>query len=182
MPDLGGDLGLEPIDLDSPVLDHLWQLYVHDLSESRDTLPNEDGLFKLGHLAHYRANPGDWYAFMLTFHDRSAGFEVIGDRWRGDRWTIGDFFVARGLRRRGAGRAFARDLVGGNAGKWEIAFQDNNPGAPEFWRGVVRSLVGEAYEEELRPVPDKPHIPPDRWLIFDVTPEMAGTAGTLRDQ
>jgi hypothetical protein len=28
-------------------------------------------------------------------------------------------------------------------------------------------MVGAAWREEWRPVPDKPHIPPDHWLLFE---------------
>jgi predicted acetyltransferase len=180
--ELGDGLQLEPVALEAPILDRLWQLYTHDLSESRDTLPNEDGLFESKHLAHYRASPGDWRAFLLSYQGRPAGFAIIGDKWQSDRWTVGDFFVARGIRRQGAGRAVACALLGARPGRWEIAFQDRNPGAPEFWRGVVRSLVGDSYREELRPVPKKPHIPPDRWLLFEIAPETADATARLRDQ
>ncbi len=169
MLDLGEALRLEPVAVDAPVLDRLWQLYTHDLSESRSTLPNEEGLFESRHLEHYRANPDDWMAFLVTDEGRPAGFAVITDKWQGDRRMIGDFFVVRGVRRRGVGAAVARELIGRHLGVWEIAFQANNGGAPEFWRGVVRSLVGDAWREELRPVPNKPHLPPDHWLVFDTS-------------
>jgi len=170
MVELGDELQLEEISLDAPILDRLWQLYTHDLSESRDTLPNEDGYFEGKHLTGYRANPMDWTAFLVRYRGAPAGFAVIGLRWQGDRRTIGDYFIVRGLRRRGAGHAVAVELIGRYKGMWEIAFQDRNRGAPEFWRGVVGSLVGDAFRDEFRPVPNKPHIPPDHWLVFDTAP------------
>ena len=53
-------------------------------------------------------------------------------------------------------------------GHWEIGFQANNAGVPEFWRRVVTDVVGSAWREETRPVPDKPHIPHDHFIVFDV--------------
>ena len=74
------------------------------------------------------------------------------------------------LRRRGVGQAVALELIGRYLGTWEIAFQGDNPGAPAFWRGVATTLVGDAWREERRPVPNKPDIPPDHWLLFDTSP------------
>jgi predicted acetyltransferase len=151
---------------DDALIDRLWQLYVHDLSESRGSLPNADGLFKMGHLAWYRGQPDQWSGCLVTYKGAPAGFAFIGLAWEGDKRTIGDFFVVRGVRRRGVGFKVARELISRYPGTWEIAFQAHNPGAPEFWREVVGSLVGDAWTEELRPVPDKPQIPPDHWLVF----------------
>ena len=152
---------------DDPLVDRLWQLYAHDLSASRGSLPNPEGLFKMGHLAWYRGEPDKWFGFLVISDGASAGFAFVGRAWDGDKNTIGDFFTVRAARRRGIGFAVARELIGRFPGRWEIAFQEENRGAPEFWRGVVTSLVGDAWTEELRPVPDKPHIPPDHWIVFD---------------
>jgi hypothetical protein len=53
-------------------------------------------------------------------------------------------------------------------GAWEIGFQEENRGVPEFWRRVVTDVVGETWREVLRPVPGKPHIPHDHVLVFRV--------------
>jgi hypothetical protein len=38
---------LSPItETDRPVVERLWQLYSHDMSEVRGTLPNAEGMFK----------------------------------------------------------------------------------------------------------------------------------------
>ena len=152
---------------DEPVIDRLWQLYVHDLSHSRGSMPNAEGLFKQGHLAWYRAEPHNWSGYLLTYDGSPAGFAFVSRTWNGNKRTIGDFFVVRGVRRRGVGFEVARQLIARDPGRWEIAFQAENPGAPEFWRRVVSSMVGAAWTEELRPVPNKPDVPRDHWLVFD---------------
>ena len=48
-------------------------------------------------------------------------------------------------------------------GPWEIAFQEENVRAARFWRRLGAEVLAGA-AEELRPVPDKPYIPPDVWL------------------
>ena len=50
---------LRPLtDADVPVVERLWQLYSHDMSEVRGTLPNQEGLYKPGRLATYLSEPG----------------------------------------------------------------------------------------------------------------------------
>ena len=82
--------------------------------------------------------------------------------------VMGEFFVVRAARRSGVGRAAAVDAMRLHPGRWEIPFQEENPGAAAFWRRVATELVGSAWSEERRPVPEKPHIPPDVWLMLDV--------------
>ena len=105
----------------------------------------------------------------MTYSGSIAGFAFVGLDWEGGKHTIGEFFVVRGARRRGVGEFVARTLIERYPGSWEIAFQDDNPGAPEFWKRVVSGIVGDAWREEWRPVPNKPHIVPDHWLMFETT-------------
>jgi predicted acetyltransferase len=81
---------------------------------------------------------------------------------------MGDFFVVRAARRKRVGYDVARELLRRHPGRWEIGFQAENGGAPEFWRRVVTDAVGEGRREELRPVPGKPHIPYDHFIVFTV--------------
>jgi predicted acetyltransferase len=153
---------------DDQLVDRLWQLYVHDLSETRLSLPNAQGLYKPGHLAWFRSEPDSWPGFLVMYGAAPAGFAFVGINWNGGKRTIGEFFIVRALRRRGVGERVARELIARYPGDWEIAFQDDNRGAPEFWKRVVSGLVGDAWREEWRPVPEKPQIPPDHWLLFTI--------------
>ena len=164
-----GRVGLRPLtDDDTPLIDRLWQLYVHDLSESRGSLPNAEGMFKLGHLQWFRDQPTDWPGFLVTYDGAPAGFAFVGVKWAGGKRTIGEFFVVRAVRRRGVGEHVARTLIERYPGRWEIAFQDSNRGAPQFWQRVVSDIVGDAWRDEWRPVSGKPEVAPDHWLLFEV--------------
>jgi predicted acetyltransferase len=79
---------------------------------------------------------------------------------------MGEFFVVRAARRGGVGHAAALEAIRRHPGRWEIAFQEENPKAARFWRRVATEVVGDAWTTEARPVPDKPHIPPDTWLFL----------------
>ena len=72
------------------------------------------------------------------------------------------------MRRHGVGFQVATELIPRYPGHWEIGFQANNVGVPEFWRRVVTHIVGTDWREESRPVPNKPHVPHDHFIVFDV--------------
>lgn len=151
---------------DRLVLQRLWQLYAHDLSEFRGSRPDDEGLFRAGRLPTYLADPDR--ACHLVLHDGAvAGFGLVRGLGAGPR-VMGEFFVLRGLRRAGVGAEAARLLLSAYPGSWEVAFQDANPGAARFWRRVATEVAGDGWREEERPVPDKPEVPPDVWLTLAV--------------
>ena len=87
---------------------------------------------------------------------------------RGHRHGHGDFFVVRALRRRGIGHEVIRRVLADQPGPWVIGFQDDNPGAREFWTAVATEAVGDAWTLEHHPVPGLPHLPPDSFIGFTV--------------
>jgi predicted acetyltransferase len=82
--------------------------------------------------------------------------------------VLNSFFVARGARRAGIGLRAAREVVTRHPGRWEVAFQDDNEVAVQFWRRVAAEIAGEAWTEERRAVPGQPGLPPDVWISFEV--------------
>jgi predicted acetyltransferase len=158
---------LSPItESDRPLIERLWQLYSHDMSEVRGTLPNADGVFKAGRLPTYLDDP-DAFGYLISYRDAPAGFAFVRTHPDASH-TMGDFFVVRAARRHGVGHEIARELLRRHPGSWEIGFQAENAGAPEFWRRVAADVVGESWREDLRPVPGKPHIPHDHFIVFEV--------------
>lgn len=121
--------------------ERLWQLYRHDLSEFRGSMPDEDGSFTLGRFPSFRG---------LAREPK----------------VIGEFFVVRAVRRQRVGYEAAIKLLRLRPGQWEIAFQEENKGAAVFWRRVAADMPDAAVTEERRPVPGKPAIPPDTWLVL----------------
>jgi predicted acetyltransferase len=76
---------------------------------------------------------------------------------------MGEFFVTRSSRGRGTAAAFAGDVLRRHPGRWEIAFQEENPRAAAFWRRLAGDLLDDV-AERLVAVPGKQHLPPDVWL------------------
>src|SRR5215213_5334376 len=95
---------------DDALVDRLWQLYAHDLSESRGSLPNAKGLYKPGHLAAYRAKRSDCSGFLVVYEGAPAGFAYV-TRLNEEFRSIRDFFIVRALRRRGVGFQVASELI-----------------------------------------------------------------------
>ena len=79
---------------------------------------------------------------------------------------LSEFFVVRSARRKRVGHHAALQLLRQHSGPWQIAFQEANPAAARFWRRVATEAVGAAWSEQRRPVPGKPDLPPDTWLVL----------------
>jgi predicted acetyltransferase len=156
---------MRPIgDGDRRVLERLWQLYCHDLSEFRGMHPDDEGLFKAGHLPSYFAD-ADRCGYFIISETGLAGFVLVTGVLEEPR-RIGEFFVVRSARRQAVGHDAVIETMRLHPGRWEIAFQEANVGAARFWRGIAAEIAGAGYQEELRPVPGKPHVPADVWILL----------------
>jgi predicted acetyltransferase len=128
-------------------------------------MPDDEGLYTLGPLPSYFGDP-DRCGYLIHSGPVLAGFALV----RGlsaEPLVMGGFFVVRAARRQRTGYEAATELLRLHPGRWEIAFQEENPGAARFWRRVGADVAGAACEEERRPVPGKPEIPPDTWLLLN---------------
>jgi predicted acetyltransferase len=148
---------------DRPVAERLWQLYAHDMSQFRETFPSDEGLFKAGRLPTFFEDPARC-GYLVRWQGQLAGFAFVRGVLEEPR-VMGEFFVVRAARRHGVGHAAATYVLREHPGRWEIPFQEENPAAARFWRRVATD-IGEEWTEERRPVPDKPHIPDDVWLLL----------------
>ncbi|WP_329338693.1 GNAT family N-acetyltransferase [Streptomyces sp. NBC_00663] len=161
-----GGISIRPVTpADRPTLDRLWLLFRHDLSEFGGQLPNPDGTFRTERLEAAFSGDEDWAAYLISRAEHPVGFAFVRGL-DGPTRVLNSFFVVRGVRRSGVGMRAVRDVVARHPGEWTVAFQDANPGAVRFWRRVGETIAPGAWEEERRPVPDRPGLAPDVWVSF----------------
>jgi predicted acetyltransferase len=150
---------------DRPTVERLWLLLRHDLSEFGGQLPNPDGTFRSERLEAAFSGDVDWARYLFSLGENPVGFAFVR-ALNGPTRVLNSFFVVRAVRRSGAGLRGIREVVARHPGEWEIPFQDVNTGAVRFWRRVATELVGDAWVEEARPVPERPDLAPDVWISF----------------
>ena len=157
---------------DRPVLERLWLMFRHDMSEFTGALPNPDGTFRSERLQAAFTSE-DWAPYLITSADRPAGLALVRALTTSTR-VLNSFFVVRGARRAGIGLRAVQQVVARHPGSWEVAFQDANAVAVSFWRRVATEIAGDGWTETRKPVPGLPDVPPDVWIAFDVPGEAAG--------
>jgi predicted acetyltransferase/8-oxo-dGTP pyrophosphatase MutT (NUDIX family) len=155
-------------DDDRLVLERLWQLYQHDLSEFRHSAPDADGLFATGRLPAYAEGEGR-VAYLARLGDVPCGFALVRLGTRRDRRTMGEFFVTCSTRGRGLAAVFARTVLERHPGPWLVPFQNENPRAAAFWRRLAADVLDDVAERTYA-VPGKPHLPHDVWLTGTLHP------------
>jgi predicted acetyltransferase len=135
---------------DRPTLRNLLQLYLHDFSEVLPRAPDRDGTFPYPHLDAYWID--DWRKpFLITADGEVAGFAfvrtqsvVTGADGIAD---MAEFFVVRGLRRHGVGRAAARLLFARFPGTWEVRVIEHYAAARAFWVAAIEQAAQSPPEQ-----------------------------------
>ena len=146
------------------VADRFWQFFKHDLSEFRDSHPDEHGAFKRRELEPYLVLDPDRVAYLVVGPTGPIGLSFVYGL-AADVRRFDQFFIVRSQRGSGVGRAAAEATLRRHPGRWEVGFQNENPIAARFWRRLA-SEVGTDVQERLQPVLGKPHIPDDVILSF----------------
>jgi len=165
---LHGSLDYRPVEADEwPIVAWLWQCFRHDLATVVDGFPYADGRYRHEWLDDYpgpgRAGYLCWGTHANTGEDAPIAFALVKGLGS-ERQALQAFFVVPAARRSGVGRGFARFVLDGHPGAWEIAFQEENHAAARFWRSVADECFGADWVEAAEAVPDKPHVPPDHWI------------------
>ncbi|MFE0516865.1 GNAT family N-acetyltransferase, partial [Streptomyces sp. NPDC058964] len=124
---------------DRPTVERLWLMFRHDLSEARGVLPRPDGSFRNERVGAAFTDPG-WAPYLMSCDGHPAGFALVRGL-TGPTRVLNSFFVVRGARRRGLGLRAVRDVLLRHPGRWEIAFQQDNPPAVAFWERVAGDIA-----------------------------------------
>ena len=152
------------------VVSWLYQAYRSDLAPIVRGLPYADGRYQHAEVDGYPADDRTgylaWRAHPNTGEQAPVGFALVSGL-TGDRRHLDAFWTAPAARREGLGLRLAEYVVAQHPGPWAIAFQHDNRDAGSFWRLVANRVFGpegEAWTEDVRPVPGKPEVPPDHWI------------------
>nr|WP_255430218.1 GNAT family N-acetyltransferase [Streptomonospora sp. PA3] len=143
---------------------NLLQFHLHDLSEHRGGGPSPHATFDYPYLDHYFTEEAR-EAFFIASAGRLAGFaltRLLDDRVR----HVAEFFILRGRRRHGLGRAAAHLLFRRRPGTWELAFDHANRPAARFWPGAVDAVAAGPVTVVERYPPET--AVPGTLLRFDV--------------
>lgn len=133
-----------------PLVERLMQFYFYDFSEWAPLPFGDDATFSTPEISTYWER-SDRHPFLVRCDERIAGFALIDGEVSDARsqFNLGHFFIGRHYRRKGVGRAAARELFKRYPGRWEIyQFAANKP-ATAFWRAVIAECCGDFEELEL---------------------------------
>jgi predicted acetyltransferase len=136
-----------------PLLRRMFELYLHDFSGMEPADLDEEGFFlprAEPWLARFHDHPGR-RALLLRAAGKPAGFALVEDEsplpeGAGCRY-LAAFFVLRAYRRRGLGRAMAREIFKRWPGRWQVLEIKANPEAQSFWRRVIGDITAGLFEE-----------------------------------
>jgi predicted acetyltransferase len=151
-------------DADYATVYNLARFYLYDMAEHAGWDFPADGLFDAGdQFANYwglpsrRAWPPAWrgFPFLIRIGGRPAGFALV-KRLAEEPLTfdMGEFFIGRQHRRRGAGRRAATALFDRFAGRWEVREMLTNAAAQAFWRRIIGDYTGGDFTESREPFAD----------------------------
>ncbi len=146
------DVELESVaEEDKTVLQHLLELCRHDYSEFDGNAVDPHGLFGYKYLDHYWTEAGR-YPYFIKVSGQIAGFALIremSERTATDPpYSVAEFFVLRGYRRGGVGKAAAQQLFDRfSPRRWIVGTIAQNTQARQFWRNVIGAYTRGTYEE-----------------------------------
>jgi len=139
----------EAQEAERPLVDGLLQYYAYDFSEFIDSDVAADGRF-------HSVSLGDWPSesrrvFLFRIDGKPAGFAAVdaGSQAGGgpDVTDMGEFFVMRKYRSRGAGARAAHILFDRFPGPWEVRELSTNLPAQAFWRSVIAQYTDGQFDE-----------------------------------
>lgn len=143
------------------IIKNLYPLYLHDLAEIYEELPNEYGIFEEEPIKTlmeqydvqnvWFEKPGNLYPFIIIVDGKPAGFDLISTKDFAPKSTdyyLYEFFLLRPYRGKGIAEEAAKQVFDRFKGKWELyTSHKNNERGKGFWRKTLSNYTGGNYEE-----------------------------------
>ncbi len=146
-----------------PLLENLLELYIHDFSEFHGVALGADGRFRYPDLPLYWLEP-ERHPFLARMDGDLAGFALVRKTASIDGskavWDMAEFFVLRGMRRRGVGTELAQAVWAEFPGAWQVRVMQSNQRARLFWVSAIAKQVGAPIQ------PTAIEKDAERWSVF----------------
>ncbi|MBZ9686322.1 GNAT family N-acetyltransferase [Clostridium estertheticum] len=146
----------------SNIIKNIYPLYLHDLSEHYEDLPNEYGIYDektIKTLAQQYEVQNVWFEkpnvlfpYIIMVDDKPAGFILIATTPYVPKTTdyyVNEFFLLRPYRGKNIGEIGAKLVFDKFLGRWELYTNHlpKNLKGQKFWRKTVRSYTNNNYDE-----------------------------------
>ncbi|WP_438349952.1 GNAT family N-acetyltransferase [Paenibacillus sp. FA6] len=145
------------------IINNLYPLYLHDLSEIWGWKPNKYGVFEDDEtLTLFEQNtvfdvwwtkPSILFPYLIKVDEVPAGFALVGTppyTPHGSDFYINEFFILRSFRGRGVAETAAVKVFDNHQGTWELQTnpRETNKRAQTFWRRIIHNYTVGNYKEE----------------------------------
>jgi predicted acetyltransferase len=136
---------LEPVTRETAsVLVNLFELYAYEFSEHMPLRIKASGRFEITPSDAWWTDPNH-YGYFIKLGEELAGFALVRTGSRvteaPDVMDVAEFFVLRGVRRKGVGMSAAHALFRAFSRAWEIRVRRTNVDALEFWSRAAEAWV-----------------------------------------
>ncbi|MGZ0147246.1 GNAT family N-acetyltransferase [Kribbella sp. WER1] len=152
---------------DRILMERLWLLFRHDLSEFQGQLPRPDGSYRSEWLEKVLTGDPEWAGYLISLGEVPIGFCFMRALQQPVH-VLNAFFMVRPARRRGYGLEAVQKVLAHHPGPCDVAFQGNNEKAVRFWQRVATEVSGDVWTQEERPIRGNPDATPDLWISFKV--------------
>lgn len=146
------------------IINNIYPLYLHDLSEIWATKPNRFGVYEENDIKTLNEQikvfdiwwekPSILFPFLITVDELPAGLAFVATPPYTPcpdyiDYYLNEFFLMRPFRSKGVGEEAARQVFEHFRGNWEVQTgkMEQNKRAQMFWRKALNAYTNEEYSE-----------------------------------
>jgi len=145
------------------IINNLYPLYLHDLSEIWGWAPNKYGVFEDDETMSLHeqnkvfdiwwSKPSVLFPYLIKVEGIPAGFALVATppyTPHGSEFYLNEFFILRSFRGQGVAETAAVQVFDNHQGTWELQTnpEETNKRAQSFWRRTIHHYTAQNYEEE----------------------------------
>jgi predicted acetyltransferase len=152
------------------IINNLYPLYLHDLAEIRNVLPNKYGVFEDDEKYHtleqqipvfdiWWEKEGVLFPYLIKVDGLPAGFILVTTPpylFDNCDFMINEIFILRPYRGKGIGENGVREVFNLHRGKWMLFTTptDKNLNTVSFWRKTLSGYTNNQFTEEDKELND----------------------------